>query len=69
MLKATKVEVKPFILEDFIDYKEQAVYIKKIEKSNIKTLAKALNLEYDNDKIVFAQKLINAYIDEIHIKR
>ena len=69
MVKADEVEVKPFILDDFIPH--QAVYssMHKVTKKELRNLAEDLGLAYDDAQIVFAKKLTNAYIESLYGKK
>ncbi len=62
MVKASKVKVTPFILEDFIGSETAIAVSNTVNKKELKSLAKELNLAYDDEHINFAKKLINAYI-------
>ncbi|EIF51086.1 hypothetical protein [Sulfurovum sp. AR] len=62
VVKADDVEVKPFILDDFIQYRVQHSMMNKITKKELKHLADELGLVYDDTQIVFTKKLLNAYL-------
>ena len=62
VVKETEVKSKPFILDDFTTDKAETVSMKKITKKELKTLAKELGLDYDNESLTFARKLLNAHI-------
>jgi hypothetical protein len=62
VLKANEVEVKPFVLDDFIQKDLKQDMIKKVTKKELKHLADDLDLVYDDRQIVFAKKLLNAYL-------
>ena len=62
IVKANEVEVKPFILDDFIQSEAEPTMMKKITKKELKNLADDLGLAYDDAQIVFAKKLLSAYI-------
>lgn len=62
IVKANEVEVKPFILDDFIQPEAEPTMMKKITKKELKHLADDLGLAYDDAQIVFAKKLLSAYI-------
>ena len=62
VVKADEVEVKPFILDDFTQPKVQHSMMNKITKKELKKLADDLGLAYDDAKIVFAKKLLSAYL-------
>lgn len=62
MVKADEVEVKPFILDDFIQHKVQQNTMNKVTKKELKNLADDLGLVYDDAQIVFTKKLLSAYL-------
>ncbi len=62
MVKADEVEVKPFILDDFIQHKVQQNMMNKVTKKELKNLADELGLVYDDSQIVFTKKLLSAYL-------
>ena len=57
-----KVEVKPFVLEDFTVQKKMQSTLQPVSKKELKSLAKELGLDFDAQRIDFSKKLINAYI-------
>ena len=62
IVQSNEVEVKPFILEDFIQDKDRHSMMGKVTKKELKKLADDLGLAYDDAQIVFTKKLLNAYI-------
>ena len=58
----SKVEVKPFVLEDFTVQKKMQSTLQPVSKKELKSLAKELGLDFDAQSIDFSKKLINAYI-------
>ena len=64
VVKSTEVEVKPFILDDFIQVKQKHVSIEKITKKTLKKIADELELDYNDREIVFTKKLITAYLKD-----
>ena len=62
MVKASEVEVTPFILQDFTANDTETVVSEPVSKKELKLLAKELGLAYDDEHIAFTKKLINAYI-------
>ena len=62
VVKENEVKSKPFVLDDFTVDKEETVSMKKITKKELKILAKELGLDHDNESLLFARKLLNAYI-------
>ena len=69
MIKADKVEVKPFLLKDFAQAKEIPSSMKKITKKELKNLAESLGMVYTDEQIGFAKKLITAYHNSYSEKR
>ena len=64
VVKAGEVEVKPFILNDFIQSFVQEVKQEtsnKVSKKVLKSLAKEIGLNYSDDEIQDIKKLIEAY--------
>jgi hypothetical protein len=64
LIKASQVKVKPFKIADFIQTEERNSSIKKVSKKELRSLAKNLGLTYDDTQIVFAKKLITAYLNK-----
>ena len=62
IVQSNEVEVKPFILDDFIQHKEQHSMMGKVTKKELRKLADDLGLAYDDTQIVFTKKLLNAYL-------
>ena len=62
MVKASEVEVTPFILQDFTAKDTEALVFEPVSKKELKLLAQELGLTYDDRDIIFTKKLINAYI-------
>jgi hypothetical protein len=62
VIKASEVEVKPFVLDDFIQSKAKSSSMEKISKKELKSLAEKLGLDYNDAKIEFAKKLMTAYL-------
>ena len=60
--KADEVEVKPFLLEDFIQAKEIDDSMNKVTKKELKHLAESLDILYTEEEILFAKKMITAYL-------
>jgi len=69
MVKKSDVEVKPFILDDFTQDKEQPMVndgsIKKVTKKALKSLADEIGLTYADADIDFTKKLMTAYMKKI----
>jgi hypothetical protein len=64
VVKSTEIEVKPFMLDDFIQVKQKHVSIEKITKKTLKKIADELELDYNDKEIVFTKKLITAYLKD-----
>jgi len=65
MVKASEVEVKPFVLDDFTQDKATHGSIKKVSKKELRTLANDLGLKYEESDIVFTKKMITAYLNNM----
>lgn len=61
-VKASEVEVKPFVLDDFTQDKETDGTIKKVTKKELRDLADDLGLKYEDSQIVFTKKIMTAYL-------
>lgn len=64
LVNANTVEVKPFVLSDFTQGKAQHSMMKKVSKKELKILAKTLELNYDEAQLIFAKKLLTAYLEQ-----
>lgn len=62
IVKADEVEVKPLVVDDFIQDEIKQSMMKKVSKKELKHMADELGLVYDNAQIIFAKKLISAYV-------
>ncbi len=62
VVKASEVEVTPFVLQDFTASDTEITVSEPVSKKELKSLAKELGLAYDDEHIAFTKKLINAYI-------
>ncbi len=62
VVKAHEVEVKPFVLDELIRKDLKNNMTKKVTKRELKRLADELGLVYDDAQIIFAKKLLSAYI-------
>jgi hypothetical protein len=69
VVKADEVEVKPFLLQDFIQIKEIDSSMKKVSKKELKNLAESLGMTYTDEQIIFTKKLITAYHNTYSEKR
>lgn len=61
-MKSHEVEVEAFVLTDFIQHEARNGTMKKVTKEELKSLAERLGLVYDDAQIVFAKKLLSAYL-------
>lgn len=64
VVKACEVEVKPFVLRDFIQPSGSKNSEKSISKKALKRLAKKAGLTHTDDQIHFAKKIIAAYLEQ-----
>lgn len=62
VVNSDEIEVKPFILNDFTQNEASCVSMKKITKKELRNFAESLSLAYEDADIVFAKKLLNAYL-------
>jgi len=60
--KVNEVEVKPFILDDFTQSKAKSSTMRKVSKKELKSLAKKLGLDYNDEQIEFTKKLMTEYL-------
>jgi len=65
IVKASEVEVKPFVLDDFTQDKETHGSMKKVTKKELRTLADNLGLKYEDSAIVFTKKMMTAYLKKM----
>lgn len=56
------IKAKTFLLDEFTQNEVTCANIKKITKKELKDLANKLELEYSDAQIVFAKKLLHAYL-------
>jgi len=61
VVKASEVEVKPFILSEFSDQKSDNHSDGKVTKKTVKRLAKELGLRLGDEELLLAKKLLEAY--------
>lgn len=62
IVASSEVKVQPFILDDFIKQRTVQRMQKKVTKKELKQLADSTGLVYDEAALVFAKKLLNAYL-------
>jgi len=59
VVKAGSVKTKPLEPEAFTEAKVKSDSMEKITKKQIRQSAKVLGLDYDEEKILFAKKVLN----------
>ncbi|MBD3789991.1 MAG: hypothetical protein IE885_06470 [Campylobacterales bacterium] len=64
IVKPREVQIKPFVLEAFIEYKNAVYPQEGISKKTLKELAERLGLMYSKEALDLAQKLLEVYIKE-----
>ncbi len=62
IVKGDTVHMKPFNFSEFTQDEAADATMKKVTKKELKDLAQRLGLGYDDTHIVFAKKLLNAYL-------
>ena len=66
VVNPSEVEVKPFILNKFIQKKEPIIKNEqennKVSKKVLKQLAKELDLDYSDEQLKSSKKLFEAYL-------
>ncbi len=62
IVTSDEVNVQTFVLSDFIKDKAPRDTMAKVSKQELKSLAQTLGLIYDDSQIVFAKKLLSAYL-------
>ena len=77
VVKNSQVKVKPFVLQNFIQPKEMPATMKnmftkktskRVSKKELKNLADALGISYDDTQISFSKKLLNEYLKQMSDK-
>jgi len=63
VVQNTEAEVNPFVVDDFIQVKQVHGSMSKVTKKDLKSLADALGLTYDDKQIGFTKKLMMAYLE------
>lgn len=64
VVKASKTEIKPFVLDNFILDKAKTNKIEKISKKELAQIAQDLNVSYTKKELIFAKKILTAYLDK-----
>ena len=64
VVRAEEVEVKPLDLQLFTVKNREKKVFTSVSKKELKEIAENLGLSYNDEKISFAKKIINAYIEE-----
>ena len=62
VVESSKVDIEPFVLNNFIVKKKSKNLLKIVSKKELRSLAEELNLEYNSEQIDFAKKIIKAYL-------
>ncbi len=62
IVTSDEVNVQPFVLSDFMKDKAPRDTMAKVSKQELKSLAQTLGLTYNESQIVFAKKLLSAYL-------
>jgi len=62
VVHASEVEVKPFNMSDFIEAEPNRSVFVKVSKKELKRLAKELGLLHSDETLLFAKKLLEAYM-------
>jgi len=62
LLRASEVEVKPFNMSDFIEAEPKSPVSVKVSKKELKRLAKELGMLHSDETLLFAKKLLEAYM-------
>ncbi len=62
VVKSDEVDVKPFLLERFIQEERHIGVTKKVTKKELKSLSKKIGLRYSDEEIASIKKLIEAYM-------
>ncbi len=65
LVKASEIKVRPFVLDDFIQDKENDATMKKVTKKELRNLADDLGLKYEDSNIVFTKKILIAYLKKM----
>ncbi len=73
VVKSSEVEIRPFNLQHFIQPKEMPATIKyksmrKVSKKELKNIANALGLHYEDSQISFSKKVLNEYLKQMSDK-
>ncbi len=62
VVKAIEVDIKPFLLNDFINKLNKKAIVDTVSKKELKSLAKKNNIKYNDEQIQFAKDIIAAYL-------
>ncbi len=69
VVKSSAVNIRPFLLKDFLNNatkneksKKSDVQSEKVTKKSLKLLADELGLDYNDKEIAFTKKMIAAYL-------
>ena len=61
---AVEVHCKPLVVDAFIETKQQSVVADKVSKKHLKEIADTLGLAYSDQEIIFAKKVLQAYLKD-----
>ncbi|HEY9190809.1 MAG TPA: hypothetical protein VIM88_08070 [Sulfurovum sp.] len=62
IVASSEIKVQPFILDDFMQQKDVHRMQKKVTKKELKQVAEEAGFLYSEAEIIFAKKLLNAYL-------
>ncbi len=62
VVKSAEVEIRPFVLNDFIQNGSASTACKALSTKEIKHLAKELGLDPKEEELAFAKKIMNAHV-------
>ena len=65
VVRAESVKVSPFILGEFTAQTSASKMDNRVTKKALRSVAKELNIPYDEGCIEFAKKVINAYLERL----
>ena len=65
VVSLSRVQVKPFRLEDFVEKENRTCVNVTISKKRLKKIATDLGLEYTHEQIEFTKKVMMAYKERL----
>jgi len=63
LVSASKVDIKPFILEKFNLNQDKSSKIEKVSKKELEDIANELGLAFSKEDLVFTKKILRAYLE------